>query len=139
MNPMDRRQFLANSAAFAATVAMPVELLAKESMRTRLIPGTDEALPVVGLGAPSVFTRLPPEGKELPISLIQAMVDMGGKVIDTQPFFRPDTPVIGQLLREMKLQQELFLTGKITVNGKQEGIAHLERTVANLDKCPMDA
>ena len=46
--------------------------------------------------------------------------------------------MIGELLTEMKLQQELFLTGKITVSGKQEGIAHLEKTVANLNKRPMD-
>jgi diketogulonate reductase-like aldo/keto reductase len=107
-------------------------------MRNRLIPGTSETLPVVGLGAPDIFTNIPPEGAELPKAVVQAMVDLGGRVIDTQPFFRPDVPVIGELLSEMGLQSELFLTGKITVSGKQEGIRHLERTVANLKKDPMD-
>ena len=66
------------------------------------------------------------------------MVDMGGRVIDTPAFFRPDVPVIGELLTEMGLQQELFLGGKITVSGKKEGIAHLEKTVNNLNKRPLD-
>jgi diketogulonate reductase-like aldo/keto reductase len=122
----------------AAACALPIGSRARESMRTRPIPGTGEHLPVIGLGAPDVFINLPPEGKELPVSLIRTMMELGGRVIDTPPFFRPDVPVIGQLLSEMNLQRELFLTGKITVSGKQEGIRHLERTVANLDKRPMD-
>lgn len=138
MNEVNRREFLAGSAALATAVSLPGTSLASESMRTRPIPGTDECLPVIGLGAPDVFINLPEEGKELPTSLIQTMVDQGGRVIDTPAFFRPDMPVIGQLLTEMNLQQELFLIGKITVNGKQAGITHLERTVANLDKRPMD-
>ncbi len=107
-------------------------------MLTRRIPGTDEYLPVVGLGAPDIFINLPPEGKELPKSVLQAMVDQGGRLFDTPAFFRPDAPVVGGLLSEMGLQQDLFLSGKITVNGKEAGIEHLERTVANLDKRPMD-
>jgi diketogulonate reductase-like aldo/keto reductase len=107
-------------------------------MRSRIIPGTDESLPVVGLGAPEFFKKLPPEGADLPKSAIQAMVDLGGTLIDTPPFFRPDVPVIGSLLTEMGLQNDLFLTGKITVSGKEEGIAHLEKTERNLNKRPVD-
>jgi diketogulonate reductase-like aldo/keto reductase len=38
----------------------------------------------------------------------------------------------------MGLQDKLFLAGKITVNGKEEGIRHLERSVENLNKRPID-
>ncbi len=107
-------------------------------MRRKPIPGTDESLPVVGLGAPDIFSRLPEQGKALPMAVIQAMIDMGGTVIDTPPFFQSGMPVIGQVLDEMQIQDELFLTGKITVSGKQEGIRHLEKTVANLNKRPID-
>jgi len=138
VNEMSRRKFLADSAILAAAAAVPVGSFAQESMRTRLIPGTDEALPVVGLGSPRIFINLPPEGKDLPKSVIRTMVDMGGRVIDTPSFFRPDVPVIGELLTEMGLQDELFLTGKITVRGKQAGIDHLENLVRNLNKRPMD-
>jgi diketogulonate reductase-like aldo/keto reductase len=138
MHEITRRKFLAHSTVIAAAGSLPLQSFAQESMRAHRIPGTDEFLPVVGLGAPNVFVDLPPQGKELPRSLIQTMVELGGGVIDTPAFFRPDVPVIGELLTEMNLQQELFLIGKITVNGKQEGIEHLERTVANLNKRPID-
>ena len=137
-NEINRREFLAQSTAVAAAATLPVGSFAQESMLTRRIPGTDEYLPVVGLGAPDIFINLPPEGKELPKSVLQAMVDQGGRLFDTPAFFRPDVPIVGGLLSEMGLQQDLFLSGKITVNGKEAGIEHLERTVANLNKRPMD-
>lgn len=136
--PLSRRQFLSHSALLTTAATLPLNLLAKESMLTRPIPGTGESLPVVGLGAPDIFINIPPEGEDLPKAVIQAMVDLGGRVIDTAPFFRPNPPVIGEILTEMKLTQKLFLTGKITVTGKQEGIAHLEKTVRNLNKNPID-
>ena len=139
LNELNRREFLARSAALAAATSLPSVAIAGSPMRTRAIPGTDEFLPVVGLGAPRIFIEIPPEGKELPISVIQAMVDTGGRVIDTPPFFRPDVPVIGGFLAEMDLPDDMFLIGKVTVSGKQEGIAHLERLVQNLYKRPIDA
>jgi diketogulonate reductase-like aldo/keto reductase len=136
---ISRRTFLAQSAALAAATSLPMGALAKESIRTRAIPGTDEHLPVVGIGSPRIFIDLPPEGKELPKAVLQAMVDTGGTVFDTPAFFRPDVPAIGPILNEMGLQDDLFLIGKITVNGKQQGIDHLEKLVANLNKRPIDA
>ncbi|NNC65153.1 MAG: aldo/keto reductase [Gammaproteobacteria bacterium] len=135
---MDRREFLAGSAALAASSSLPVSAFAQESMITREIPGTGERLPAIGLGAPDIFIDWPPEGRDLPRSVLQAMVDSGGRLLDTPAFFRPDVPVVGQLLDEMGLQDELFLSGKITVNTKEAGIEHLEKTVANLNKQPMD-
>ena len=122
----------------AGAATLPLSSFAQETMRTRAIPGTDERLPVVGIGAPRLFIEMPPEGKDLPISLIQAMMDTGGTVIDTPAFFRPNVPVLGEILQEMGVQDDLFLIGKITVNGKQEGNDHLEKLVDNLGKRPMD-
>ena len=57
----NRREFLAHSAALAAAATLPVRSFAQETMEARAIPGTDEFLPVVGLGAPDIFVDLPPE------------------------------------------------------------------------------
>ena len=138
-NPLSRRRFLAGSAALAASgLSLPQWALADEPIRKRLIPGTSEALPVVGLGAPNFFYTTPEEGNGPAKALIQAMMDKGGCVIDTPPFFRPDPPVVGPIIRQMGVQNDLFLTAKITVRGKQAGIAHLEKSVSNLDRNPVD-
>jgi diketogulonate reductase-like aldo/keto reductase len=138
IKPINRREFLVNSAILAAASSLPASVLAQDKMRTRTIPGTTESLPVIGMGAPDIFINLPEEGKELPISVIQAMLDLGGKMMDTPAFFRPNDPVLGQIINEMNILQDLFLVGKITTAGKEEGVAHLERTVKNLNKNPMD-
>ncbi len=135
---LDRREFLAGSAALAASSSLAGSAFAQESMISREIPGTGERLPAIGLGAPDIFINWPPEGRDLPRAVLQAMVDQGGRLLDTPAFFRPDVPVVGELLSEMGLQDQLFLSGKITVNTKEAGIRHLERTVANLNKQPMD-
>lgn len=135
---LNRRQFLVQSATLAAATALPGSALARQTIRTRLIPGTNEALPVISLGAPGFFYKTPPEGDGPAKALIRAFMEMGGKMIDTPPFFRPDPPVIGSILKEMGLTDDLFLISKIVVHGKQEGIKHAERVVANLDKRPLD-
>lgn len=148
---VDRRRLLTGSALLAASAALPLAGCASRipptsrasdgttTMRTRQIPGTNEYLPVVGLGSPQEFINMPAAGKALPRSLVQSMVDRGGRVMDTPAFFRPDVPIIGGVIQEMGLQDDLFLISKITVNGKKEGIAHLEKAVANLGKRPIDA
>jgi diketogulonate reductase-like aldo/keto reductase len=138
-NEINRREFLAKSAAVAAATTIPVGCLAEESMRTRLIPGTDEALPVVGLGGGAEpFIKMTEAGKDLPKSLVRTMMELGGKVIDGPAFIRPNVPILGEILQEMQVQDDLFLVSKITVSGKDEGIAHIEKLVASLNKQPMD-
>lgn len=135
---MNRRKFLKQGAALAAATSFPLAAMAQEKMRTRLIPGTNEALPVVGLGSPEPFIRATEAGKELPMSLVRTMMELGGKVMDTPPFMRPDVPVIGGILQEMQVTNDLFLTSKIPVRGKAAGIAHIEKLLGALNKQPMD-
>lgn len=156
---LNRRNFVKNSAVLAASASLPLGIgactqgggltagadgeqwitTATGKMRSRAIPGTNEYLPVVGLGAPDMFFKIPEEGKELPMSLVKTMMEQGGRVIDAPAFFREDKdPVLGELLTEMKLQDDLFLTGKVSAKGKDAGIAHLDRIVSYLDKNPLD-
>ena len=135
---ISRRNFLASSLAVTASSAVPFNSFAFDGVRRRAIPGTDETLPVVGLGAPDFFYKTPPEGDGAAKAVIKAFVDMGGTMIDTPPFFRPDPPVVGRILKEMGLTDDQFLISKVVVNGKQEGMEHVEKVVANLGKRPMD-
>lgn len=136
---MDRREFIARSAALAAATSLPRVSLAEEQIATRLIPGTDEQLPVIGMGAPRPFIELPPEGEEVPRAIIHELMSHGGTVIDTPAFNRGTDPILGPLLSKMGIQDDLFLISKITVSGKQEGIEHLEWVDGLLNKRPIDA
>lgn len=135
---INRREFLGHSALMAAAASMPLNVFAQDKMHERVIPGTNETLPLVGLGAPDIFISETDAGRELPKSIIQAMIDSGGRFIDTPAFLRPDVPIMGDLLTEMGIQNDLFLASKITVDGKQEGIDHLEKLLPSFNKKPID-
>ena len=137
---MHRRRFLNYISALVASTAFTLKGFSQENKRLpRSTPGTNEFLPVIGLGSPEEFINITSEGKNLPKSLIDMMLKMGGKVIDTPAFFRPDVPIIGDIINEMGVKNDLFLIGKSTVNGKEASRIHLEKLVANLNKRPIDA
>ncbi|MBT5330675.1 MAG: aldo/keto reductase [Porticoccaceae bacterium] len=157
MSKIDRRSFLTGTAAFAAASGLSGCLsIQPRQMLTRAIPSTDEHIPIMGLGSPVPFYSDPPEGPELTQSLVQAMYDMGGRFIDTPAFFRPyppgaappegqavqqdgeHMPALGAVINSLGLQDELFLAGKISVRGKDEGVEHMDKLIANLNKRPMD-
>lgn len=153
---LDRRTFLTNAGAATAASALPLKAFSQgafsqENMLTREIPGTNEYIPAVGMGSPDVFYADPPEGPELAKSIVQTMYDMGGRFIDTPAFFGANSPgsrgalnesanppAVGRVINELGLQDELFLASKISVRGKQEGIDHMDKIIANLNKKPLD-
>ena len=68
------------------------------------------------------------------------MYEMGGRMIDTPAFFRPDPPVLGPILQEMNLQNELFLSGKLTFRneGREAAIQHVNTTIENMGRQQLD-
>jgi diketogulonate reductase-like aldo/keto reductase len=147
---MGRRQFLGQTAAAAAASTLPLGALAQHAPRgdivKRYIPGTHEALPVVGLGAPDVFIKYREEGgKALSQQILQEMIDMGGRLCDTPARFNangPD-PVFGEIMNDLGgIQNDLFLTTKISLPnsapGRAGGLADAERALRYLGKDPID-
>ena len=151
--PINRRKFLSQAAAIAATSSLPLGTFAqhaapKGELIKRFIPGTDEALPVVGIGAPDIFFNYREEGgKELSQQVLQAVIDMGGRLCDTpapggsKPNEAP--PVFGEMMNEMGgIQNDLFLTTKISTPrsepGRDAALAEAEWSLDYLGKDPID-
>lgn len=147
MKTLNRRQFISGSAATAIAASLPTSALsqgaipsapAMPSMHRRSIPSTGEELPVCGLGSTPVFLTLPEEGKEVPMSVVQTMKNVGGKVIDYPSILRGREPILGGILEEMDLLDDTFLSAKITVSGRQAGVEHLETLQRSMRKNPAD-
>ncbi len=150
LKPVNRRQFLGQTAAAAAAASLPLGVWAQHApmgdIVKRYIPGTHEALPVVGIGAPDVFYRYQEDGgKELSQQILQAMIDMGGRLCDTPARYEknePD-PVFGEIMNDMGgIQNDLFLTTKISLPnsppGRAAGLADAKRSFNYLGKDPID-
>jgi diketogulonate reductase-like aldo/keto reductase len=101
---LSRRKFL-NAVSAAAVVAVsPASLLAKQRLLpTRLIPGTEEGLPVIGMGMSGAFRS---GDREASWSVMKPFQDHGSRYIDVSGSGRF---VVAEIMREMELRESIFL------------------------------
>lgn len=118
--PFTRRDLL--KAGALATLAPGHSLLAQQTMQRRPIPGTDESLPVIGLGTYEVFdVAATPEQIQTRRQITAALHEAGGTVIDTSPMYNRSEAVIGEVLDGMEHRKDFFLATKVWTDGREAG------------------
>lgn len=123
---ISRRTWLQGTAAAAGLLALdPRRVLAQPAgLITRTIPGTNEALPIVGLGGSATFAQVArSEDTEALRAVLKQMVDLGGRVFDTAPSYGASEEVAGNLARELGITDRLFWATKLNVAGRGGGKA----------------
>ena len=84
-----RRDFLGQAAGAALASSLPLAwsdaLLAQETLPTRAIPGSDDALPVIGLGGSRLFEESDMVGS---MELIKLFYERGGRYVDCRGISR---------------------------------------------------
>lgn len=125
-NGWTRRDVL--GAGLAAALA-PAFGGGSESMITRPIPVSGEALPVIGLGTWQVFD-VPSSSEALaaPRRIVDMLVERGGSVIDSSPMYGRAEKVVGDVIAAGADRQRLFLATKVWTDGKTAGIRQMERS-----------
>lgn len=129
-----RRQFARSAASLAALAAMSpllpgsVWAAPADGLITRKIPGTDEALPIIGLGTASSFNvALDDKEAMSPLrDVLRTLVNGGGRLIDTAPSYGRAEAVTGALVGDGGLRKRTFLATKVSSQGKQRGAAQIE-------------
>ena len=127
-----------NQSGQTSQTAQTSQTTSSTAIPSRLIPGTSESLPVVGLGSTKPVLQIPDKGTEEMRAIIQTLVDKGGKVIDTS--FREeriDRP-FGQILQDERWKDKLFVATKINARGKQAGIEQMQQTERLFNRRPAD-
>ena len=145
-----RREYLKLSALAGVALAINPKLLLADDMPqeliTRLIPGTSERLPVVGLGSSASFSRIAGEGETDRIrQVLQALVEHGGKVFDTAPSYGAAEQVAGNVARDSGLAERIFWATKLNVVPRggdsadpEAARAQLEQSFSHVGKDPID-
>lgn len=126
----------------AAGAAGPWTLAARaashEPMRRREIPSTGETLPVVGLGTSDEFEVAPGAESDNLREVLRRFRALGGTLVDTAPLYGNAEEVIGRLVDELGLSDELFLATKVRARGRQAGLEQMARSAELLGKQPLD-
>ena len=126
-----RREMLAIGAALAAASVLPAyaQAPAAKPILARKIPRTGEMLPVVGLGTQFVLDIGSDQEKRAGRNaVIRALLDNGGKVIDTAPSYGPAEATLGDLLAEMKVRDQVFIATKFSDRGRDGANAELKES-----------
>ncbi len=119
---INRRKFLASMCAVGLGGLAPGLARAREQMPKRRIPGTNEHLPVIGLGSTKPVAQIAERGSAPIASVLRALVGNGGSVVDTWPGNPANDHAFGQVINEPGLREALFIASKIDRTGKQAGI-----------------
>jgi diketogulonate reductase-like aldo/keto reductase len=126
---ISRRTFVGSlAAALAAAWLAPAGLRAAEKTLIRkAIPGTAEALPVIGLGTWQTFDVGSDEAALSALAdVLQAFFANGGTLIDSSPMYGASEQVIGDLLNRVGHRDKLFAATKVWTDGEEAGIRQME-------------
>ena len=124
----NRRDFLAQAMGLGSLLSTPARLLAQERLPTRRIPGTGEAIPVIGFGSSKPVLESPREGTEPIANVLRTLLEYGGRVIDTSPRTEEIDREFGRVLQDPEVRDRLFLAAKINIDGEQNGIDQWRQT-----------
>ncbi len=129
---MSRRTFLGALAATLAAVGLaPAGLRAADKAPLRkVIPGTADSLPVIGLGSSRTFDIRSDETALTNLAeVLEAFFANGGELIDSSPMYGAAEQVIGALLQRIGQQKRLFAATKVWTDGRQAGIRQMENSL----------
>jgi aryl-alcohol dehydrogenase-like predicted oxidoreductase len=139
--PITRRDWLRLSAGAGAFLSLDLEILGalqRQEVVTRLIPGTDERIPVIGLGSAATFSRVARSEDVSAIrEVLSALVANGGRVFDTAPGYGASEEVAGRIAAELGLTDDIFWATKVNVAGRGGGPADPGAARAQIDRSLM--
>lgn len=129
-----RRDVLRTGAALGLLASSPWLLAAPaDSVLTRKVPGTGEALPVIGAGTSGSFEVEAGSAEYQRLQqVLQAFIAGGGRIIDTSPNYGGADAILGQLLEEGGWHRQCFLATKIAADSKAAAEAQWVGTLRSL-------
>lgn len=137
IKPLSRRDLLKAGALLGLGAGHPV--FGEEPMRTRPIPATGEALPVIGLGTYGVFD-VDGSGEEIAArrAILDALNAAGGSVIDTSPMYNRSEAVVGEVLARGADRGDFFLATKVWTDGRDAGERQMRRSAELMNTANID-
>ena len=140
---LNRREFLQRSAALAAVLSLPTQeawgQVDPQHQIRRFIPESLESLPVIGMGSSRTFdTILDQEARQRLLQVLRTFFGGGGALIDSSPMYGKAEYNLGTLLEKVEDKAALFAATKVWIEGKDAGIAQMERSAKNMGVPKLD-
>jgi diketogulonate reductase-like aldo/keto reductase len=137
MRPVQRREFLRLAGA-SAVAAIGSSASAQRPLPARPIPSSGEELPIVGLGSTRPVSEIAELGPERVAAIVRALVEHGGRVVDTWPRSALNDAAFGRIIGQPDLRERLFVTINLDAAGEQAGVEQFERTLRAYERDSID-
>lgn len=92
------------------------------------IPSSGEQLPAVGIGTRDFRSDTNAQEMQRFRDTLETFHSVGGKVIDTSPNYGEAETVIGKLLQELGIRDDVFMATKVDREDQQQGIVRMNRS-----------
>ena len=143
-SPSTRRDFLQLSLALGAGTLLPFttsghSIYPMQEIHKRPIPGTDEQLPIIGMGTWQTFDIGEGEADRNNMrNILKTFYEMGGRVLDSSPMYGRSEDVLGDLAADLKLLGKFFMATKVWTQGRNSGIDQMNSSMSKMRTKPMD-
>lgn len=129
---MTRREFSRAGLGAGALIAAGGSLRAQETLLKRPIPSTGEELPIIGLGT-NRYGVGDAQAERAPLrDSLRRFHEHGATLVDTAPMYRSSESVLGDLIAELGIGDDLFMATKVDQRGREANAERIERSFRQL-------
>lgn len=131
---MTRRDLLVGTTALTLAALTPAHLFAQSANLIRKpIPSSGEMIPVIGVGTARRYEEVKSDADLPPLrETLAKFKEVGATVIDSSPTYGTAEEVVGRILDEQKARPGLFLATKVSISGREAGVAQIEQSFKRL-------
>lgn len=140
-SPARRRHLQATIALLSGAGINPVIGLAASdsAQRTRAIPSSGESIPVMGLGTAGTFDTSPTGSALAPLrGVVRRFTERGGRMIDSSPMYGRAEDVVGHLVDDLAVQDQVFYATKVWTRGQEAGMEQMNESFERMQTSFID-
>lgn len=135
---MDRREFTRASLGAVSLAALRPAFSGPEHMIKKAIPSSGELIPIIGLGT-NRYGVGKLEASRAPLrAALGRFHQLGGTLIDTAPQYRTSESVLGDLISDLGIRNDLFIATKTDKSTAAETNAQMQDSARKLKTSKFD-
>jgi len=137
---ISRREFSRAAISTGAIVALgPGRVIARQSpLISRPIPSSGETIPIIGVGTNRYGVGDDTELRAPLRAALKTFHELGGTVIDTAPGYRSSEIVLGELMLDLGINDQMFVATKVDVEGRDASAARMQRSLNRFHSSGME-
>jgi diketogulonate reductase-like aldo/keto reductase len=125
---ISRRNLLKSAAGIVAGASLSQQLLAQSSLNMTTIPSSGQQIPGIGMGCRNYRGALDSAEMSVFRETFAAFHSGGGKVIDTSPNYGNSEEIIGRIMDDQGIRDDLWLATKVDREDEASGIERMENS-----------